>query len=142
MSLVQWNPFHGMEDLFNRLERGNVVRAGRGAGDAWTPAVDITESPKEYTVKAELPGVKKDEVKVNVENGVLTVSGERKAEHEEKDARFHRVERSYGTYSRSFSLPDDVVQDKIAAEYKDGVLLVHLPKTDIKKTTPTQVAVQ
>lgn len=141
MSLVQWNPFREMEDFFNRLQRSGVP-ATRGAGEAWAPAVDITESPREYTVKAELPGVKKEEVKINVENGVLTVSGERKAEHEEKDARFHRVERSFGSYSRSFSLPEDVVQDKIAAEYKDGVLFVHLPKTDIKKAIPTQVAVQ
>jgi HSP20 family protein len=141
MSLVQWNPFREMEDFFTRLQR-NDLPATRAGTTAWAPAVDITESPKEYTVKAELPGVKKEEVKVGVENGILTVSGTRKAEHEEKDARLHRVERSYGSYSRSFSLPDDVLQDKIAAEYKDGVLHVHLPKTDIKKAVATQVAVQ
>lgn len=141
MSLVQWNPFREMDELLSRLQRGGLVK-GRTPGDAWAPAVDISETSKEYTVKAELPGVKKDDVKVNVENGVLTLSGERKSEHDEKDERFHRIERSYGAYSRSFSLPEDVAEDKIAAECKDGVLFIHLPKAEVKKPTAKQISVQ
>lgn len=140
MALVQWNPFREMDELLNRFQRGGAV-ANR-AGDAWAPAVDIAETPKEYTVKAELPGVKKEEVKVSVENGVLTISGERRSEHEEKDARVHRVERTYGAYSRSFSLPENVQQDAITAESNDGVLTVHLPKTEVKRSSTTQIKVQ
>lgn len=142
MSLVQWNPFREFDDFLSHLTRAGNVLKGQSAGDNWLPAVDIGETPKEYTVEAELPGVKKEDVKIQVENGILTLSGERKSEQEDKDARFHRVERSYGAYSRSFSLPDDVVQDKITAESKDGVLIIRLPKTDIKKAAAKQIAIQ
>ena len=142
MALAQWNPFHELEDLMTRLQHPAGALRARAAGDSWAPVVDISETAKEYTVRADLPGVKKEDVKINVENGVLTVSGERKSEHEDKDARLHRVERSYGAYSRSFSLPEDVLEDKISAEYKDGTLVVRLPRTDIKKVGAKQIAVQ
>ncbi len=94
----------------------------------WSPLVDVTEDDQEYLVKAELPELKKEEVKVTVENGELTISGERKFEKEEKDKKYHRIERSYGSFSRSFFLPEGVNGEKIAADFKEGVLTVHLPK--------------
>lgn len=141
MALVQWNPFREMDELMSRFQRG-LSRPAAGELDSWAPAVDISETAKEYTVKAELPGVKKEDVKVQVQNGVLTLSGERKIEREDKDEKYHRVERSYGSYSRSFVLPDNVAQDKISAECKEGVVTVRLPKTEITKTATTQIKVE
>lgn len=96
----------------------------------WKPACDITEDDNEYLVTADLPEVKKDEVKVNIDNGVISISGERKTESEKKDKKkkYHRIERSYGSYQRSFRLPENVKEDGVQAEFKDGVLRVHLPK--------------
>ena len=105
----------------------------------WVPLVDITEDDAEYLIKAELPEVKKEDVAVKVENGVLTLSGERKSITEEKNVRFHRVERAYGRFSRCFSVPDDADETKVAAEYKDGLLKVHLPKSE--KAKPRTIAV-
>ena len=93
-------------------------------------------------MKADLPEMKKDEIKVNVENGVLSVSGERKAEKEEKNKKFHRIERSYGSFLRSFTLPEDADGAKVAAEFKDGVLKVHLPKSSAAKPKAVEVKVQ
>ena len=96
----------------------------------WKPACDITEDDNEYLVTADLPEVKKDEVKVNIDNGVISISGERKTESEKKDKKkkYHRIERSYGSYQRSFRLPENVKEDEVQAEFNDGVLRVHLPK--------------
>src|SRR5436309_3740613 len=129
-TMTKWNPFKEMEDLENRLSTlfGRApVRRGNGEEEfitmtEWAPLVDITEDDKEYLIKAELPEVKKDDVKVTVESGVLTISGERKFEREEKDKRYHRIERSYGSFTRSFNVPDDADDAKVAAEFKDGVL--------------------
>ena len=134
MALVQWNPFREMDDLLSRFQRGGVPTRTRSELESWAPVVDIVESEKEYTVKAELPGVNKDDVRISLENGILTLSGERKSEHEEKDKKTHRIERSYGSYARSFVLPDDVQEEKITAESKDGVLSIHLPRSGTKKT--------
>ena len=95
----------------------------------WIPTVDISETEGEYLIKAELPEVRKEDVKVTVENGVLTLQGERRQEKEEKGKRFHRVERSYGSFVRSFSLPESVDESAVKAEYKDGVLHVTLQKS-------------
>ncbi len=108
----------------------------------WTPLVDIIEDNNEYLVKAELPELKKEEVKVNVENGQLTISGERKSEKEEKGKKFHRIERSYGSFLRSFTLPESVNADTVSAEFKDGVLSVHLPKDEKAKPKSIEVTVQ
>lgn len=107
----------------------------------WVPLVDIAEDDKEYLVKAELPELKKEEVKVNVENGVLTLSGERKFEKEEKTTKYHRVERAYGSFKRGFNLPDDVDTAKVSAEFKDGVLKVHLPKSANSKPKSIEIKV-
>lgn len=144
MALTLWNPFREMDDLLTRFQRsyGVAPSAGAAAVADWAPSVDIAESDKEYTVKADLAGVKKEDVKIDVQNGVLTISGQRKFEKEEKDQKHHRVERAYGSFTRSFTLPEDVLEDKISAESKDGVLQVHLPKTDIRKSKGTSIKVQ
>ena len=107
----------------------------------WAPLADIIEDDKKYIVKAELPEVKKEDVKVTLEKGVLTISGERKFEKEEKNKKYHRVERAYGSFERSFVLPEGTTPDKLTADYKDGVLKVHLPKSVEAKANPLEVKV-
>lgn len=137
----KWNPFKEMEDLSNSLSAlmsrnfGRPPVSAEGEENAivqaeWAPLVDIAEDEKSYFIKAELPEVKKEDVKVNLESGVLTISGERRFEKEEKGKRYHRVERAYGTFSRSFTLPENADASKVNAEYKDGVLQVHVAKTE------------
>ena len=106
-----------------------------------TPLADITEDDKEYLIKAELPEMKREDVKVTVENGVLTISGERKVEKEEKKRKYHRVERGYGTFMRSFTLPDDADFNKVNAEFKTGLLTVHVPKSEHAETKQIEVKV-
>jgi len=107
----------------------------------WAPLVDITEDDKEYLIKAELPEVKKEDLSVVVENGVLTIRGERKLQKEEKGRRYHRVERAHGTFTRSFTVPDDADGSKVNAEFKDGVLDVHLAKSERCKPRSIEVKV-
>ena len=147
-ALTRWDPFKEMEETQNRLARIfglSPARAGSGDKEAmtiaqWAPSVDISEDDKEWLVKTDLPEVKKEDVKVMVENGVLTITGERKFEKEEKDKKYHRIERAYGNFFRSFALPDAADGSKVAAEFKDGVLKVHLPKNE--KATPKAVEVK
>lgn len=106
----------------------------------WAPAVDIIEDEKEYLIKVELPEIPKEAVKVTMEGGTLTISGERKGEKEEKGRRFHRIERYYGSFARSFTVPDDAEDGKVNAEFKDGMLRVHLAKTE--KARPKQIEVK
>lgn len=149
-TLTLWNPFQELDEVQNRLGSffGRFPRFGNGNGNGglkladWSPQVDITEDDKEYLLKTDLPEIKKDEIKVNVENGVLSVSGERKAEKEEKNKKFHRIERSYGSFMRSFNLPEDANGAKVTAEFKDGVLQVHLPKSPVAKSKAVEVKVQ
>jgi HSP20 family protein len=152
MTLMRWDPFRELEQTastFNRLfDRPLVTRPLRGAlgeesliGVDWAPLVDIEETAKEFLIKAELPDVKKEEVKVALEDGVLTIQGERKMEKEEKDRKVHRVERSYGKFLRSFTVPRDVDDKKVMAEFKDGVLLVHVPKAEVAKPRLIEVKV-
>ncbi|HLZ36077.1 MAG TPA: Hsp20/alpha crystallin family protein [Nitrospira sp.] len=135
MALVRWDPFRELEDMSARLNRMFARPALPAAGKEtltvadWIPTVDISETDGEYLIKAELPEVKKEDVKVTVEDGVLTVQGERRQEKEEKGKKYHRVERSYGTFVRSFTLPESVDEGAVKAEYKDGMLNLHLPKT-------------
>lgn len=138
MSLVRWEPFREMDSLFNRY-LGSMGRAWRDDNGNWTPVANITENEKEYVIKAELPEVKKDDVKVSLQNGVLTISGERKHEKKEKNENEIRVESFYGTFSRSFALPDNIDEQAVSAESKEGVLSVHIPKTAAAK--PKQIAV-
>ena len=105
----------------------------------WAPLVDITEDQKEYVIKAELPDVKKDEVKINVQNDVLSISGDRKYEKEEHDQKHHRIERAYGSFLRSFTIPEDADPEQVSAEFKDGLLRVHLLKTERSKPKSIEV---
>jgi HSP20 family protein len=145
--LAKWNPFRELEDIQNRLVSLFGRTPMRGLGEEamtvseWTPLVDIAEDDKEYLVKAELPEVKKEDVKVTVENGVLTIIGERKFEKEEKGKKYHRVERAYGSFMRSFTLPEGAAGEKITAEFKDGVLQVHLAKSAEAKPKSIDVKV-
>lgn len=144
-----WDPFRELGTLESRLEKylGRPLLAGNGGQKEamtvaqWAPAVDVTEDDKEYLVKAELPDLKKEDVKVTVENGELTISGERKFEKEEKGKKYHRIERSYGSFVRSFTLPEAVNGEKVNAEFKDGLLAVHLPKDEKAKPKSVEVKV-
>ncbi len=132
----EWNPFCELDELHNRLSGflgGNTLtKRANGREDitvaAWAPLVDITEDDKEYVLKADLPEVKRNNVRVRIEDGVLYLSGERHFEKEEKGKRYHRVERAYGSFARSFMLPDDADPNQVQAEFKDGVLNVHVAK--------------
>ena len=114
-------------------------QSGCQAVSEWTPVVDISEDANEYLIKAELPEVKREDVKITVENGVLALSGERRFEKEETGRKYHRVERAYGSYQRSFNLPEDADSDKVTADFKDGLLQIHLGKKELVK--PRQIEV-
>jgi HSP20 family protein len=151
MNLVRWDPFRELEEMGERFSRilptvgrmGRVPEAGREAMTVpdWAPMVDIVETKDEYLIKAELPEVKREDVKVSVENGVLTLRGERKMEKEEKDKKVHRIERYYGSFLRTFTVPEEVEEAKVKAEFKDGLLYVHLPKTERAKPKAIEVKV-
>ncbi|TKS59902.1 MAG: heat-shock protein Hsp20 [Nitrospira sp.] len=147
MTLVRWDPFRELEDMSERLNRVFTRPASRTGGKEhlivadWVPTVDISETDGEYLIKAELPDVKKEDVKVTVEDGVLTLQGERLREKEEKGKKYHRVERSYGSFLRSFTLPESVDESGVKAEYKDGLLNLHLPKTEKVKPKAIDVKV-
>ena len=145
----QWDPFKELEAMENRLGLlfgrlpGNRERKQEAmALSQWAPLVDITEDTKEYVVKAELPEMKKEEVKVSVEDGVLSISGERSLEKEDNDRKYHRIERAYGSFSRSFTIPEGTDTAKVTAEFKDGVLKVHLPKNNKAAPKAVQVKVE
>ncbi|WP_455241827.1 Hsp20/alpha crystallin family protein [Petrachloros mirabilis] len=147
--LTRWSPLKELEEMEKRLStlfgRAPVPTAGDKkeaiAVAEWSPLVDITEDEKEYLVKAELPEMKKEEIKINVHDDVLSISGERKYEKEEKGKKYHRVERAYGSFMRSFTLPEDADGSKVSAEYKDGVLRVHLPKSEKAKPKAVEIKV-
>lgn len=146
MNIVRWDPFRELEDVSGRLNRLFSRRLIPAAEDEaffadWTPAADVQETDKEYLIKADLPEVKKEDVKVEYEDGVLTLEGERKLEKEEKGKRFQKIERSYGRFMRRFALPADVDERKILAEFKDGVLNVHLPKSERAKPKAIEVKI-
>ncbi|HEY2517183.1 MAG TPA: Hsp20/alpha crystallin family protein [Polyangiaceae bacterium] len=125
--LNRWDPFTEIARLQDEMTR-HLAPPTERRGYGFIPPVDIYEDKDAIYVKAELPGVKPDEVKLHVENNILTLTGERKFEKEEKKEGYHRVERSYGTFTRSFALPNNVVGEQVAADMADGVLTVKLPK--------------
>lgn len=146
MALIKWEPMREIEDLFDRYTRAMGWPANRGqemvaTGD-WTPRVDISETDNEFTIKAEIPDVKREEVKVSVENGMVTIQGERRQEKEEKGKKFHRVERYYGKFVRSFNLPANVDETRIKATFKDGMLNLQIPKTEAAKPKAIEVKVE
>jgi HSP20 family protein len=148
MNIVRWDPFRELEEVSSRLNRffgQPAVRRGTEDESAffadWAPAVDVQETETEYLVKADLPEVKKEDVKVDIKEGILSVEGERRQEKEEKGKKFHRIERSYGKFVRRLAVPTDVDEQKVGAEFKDGVLQVHLPKTAAAKPRAIDIKV-
>jgi HSP20 family protein len=148
--VTTWNPIKEMDEAQNRLDRfflGSFPdRMGSGeiprlAVADWSPEVDISEDDQGYLLKADLPEIKKDDVRITVEDGILSVSGERKSEKDDHKKKFHRIELSFGTFRRSFTLPEDADSTKVTAELRDGVLRVHLPTTPAAKSKATQVKV-
>jgi HSP20 family protein len=107
----------------------------------WIPTVDISETDTEFLIKAELPDIRKEDVKITLQHGVPTIQGQRAQEKEEQGTRYHRVERAYGTFARTFTLPDSVDDTKVKAEFKDGVLNLHLPKSEKAKPKAIEVKV-
>ncbi|NMT62811.1 Hsp20/alpha crystallin family protein [Marinobacter orientalis] len=149
-NITRWNPVNELDDLMNRynrlfgLARGNSEREGKDlfSSSDWTPAVDIKETPEAFNIEAELPGMSKDDVKVTVQDGVLSIQGERKHEEETDDKKHHRVERFYGSFLRRFTLPENVDEDSIRANFKDGVLSLTLTKVEPAEPKAIEVDVQ
>src|SRR5947209_4560386 len=148
-NLITWNPLREMEaqNRFNRFLGEFPNRMGSGeihslAVADWSPEVDISEDEHGYLLKADLPEIKKDDVRITVEDGILNVSGERKTEKEDQKRKFHRIERSCGTFRLSFTLPEDADSTKVTAEFRDGVLKVHLPTTPIARSKAIEIKVK
>ena len=146
MTLVRWRPFGdlcNLQDDFSRMFEGFFERGARQSedGGVWMPATDIQETKDDVVVSVEIPGMKKDEIKVTVQDNILTIRGEKKQEKEEKDINYHRIERNYGSFTRSFSLPTSVQADKISAIYEAGVLRVMLPKAEEAKPKEIPITV-
>ena len=147
MSLIKWQPFGDFDDAFSRLMPSLLGRGGRvtpenGGKFAWAPSADISETEQDYLIRAELPAVKKEDVKVTLDQGMITIHGERKDDKETKDEKFHRVESFRGAFSRSFSIPENIDEKAIRADAKDGVLTVHLPKAKSAMPKTVEVKVQ
>jgi HSP20 family protein len=145
MAMLRWEPFREMENVLRRFAPlylpDNGVARDETAPRNWIPLANISESENEYLVRVELPDVKKEDVKIAVADGVITISGERKLEHEDKSENEIRVESIYGAFTRSFVLPDNVDEKSIRAEAKDGVLRVHIPKAKTNKSEPLAIEV-
>jgi HSP20 family protein len=156
MSLIRWNPGRELgtfpsdvlnmqreiNRMFDSFFRSESPEGMPLAASVWTPAVDIAEDDNGYVVKAELPGVKKDQVKITMQDNVLSIRGEKEEEKESRSSSYHRVERSYGAFERRFSLPSNVRQDGIDATFKDGILTVTLPKAEEAKPKQIDVTVK
>ena len=146
--LAAWNPFGELESWFAPWEGflsrrrlfGDLLRDWPSAPRAFVPAVELSENDSRYTLTVEVPGVKKDDVHVDLREGMLVVHGEKKSEREEKKERSRYIERSYGSFSRSFSLPPDADPDRLEASFKDGVLTIQIPRTQESK--PRQIAIK
>ena len=146
MAIVRWEPLRDLMTAqrdFDRMFRG--VFSPEGEGDlstrTWAPPVDIYENGDNLVLKAEVPGVNPDDVEIRVEDNTLYLKGERKFEKEVKEQNYHRVERTYGTFTRSFSLPNSVDADKVTASYNDGVLTLTMPKKEEAKPRTIKINV-
>jgi HSP20 family protein len=142
MNVIRWEPFREVDEMLRQYSPlfSRALRRNRGEAGEWTPVADISETDQEYVIKAELPEVKKEDVKVTLDNGIMTIAGERKYQKEQNDASEIRIESFYGTFSRSFSLPDNIDANGIRAETKDGVLRVKIPK--IQAAAPKSVSIE
>lgn len=150
-ALTRWDPFRELEEMTARLNDvlgggRDLARIDNGGREAmrvadWRPVVDIEETSDEYLIKAELPEVKKEDVKISLENGVLTIQGQRMQETETGDRKVHRVERFYGNFMRTFALPDDVEPDGVKAEFRNGMLYVKLRKSETARPRAIEIKV-
>jgi HSP20 family protein len=136
MAITRWSPFRDVVSVQDEMSRlfddvfGQRLARVQWTEGVWSPSVDVTEDKDSVVVKAEMPGLNKDDIKISVQDSILTLKGEKKQEKEEKETDYHRIERSYGSFCRSFQLPTTVRADKIKANYEDGVLSIILPKTE------------
>ena len=153
MTLVKWNPARellNVEREFNKLFNTFNSRFGFDESTmneelenaVWSPLTDISENKDQYILKLDLPGVSKENLKLNFHDGELIISGERKQEKEDKDSKYHRIERTYGKYYRSFTLPQTIQADKINAEFKDGQLTITVPKSEEAKPKELEIKVK
>ena len=145
MTIVRWEPFRELSSLqteMNRLFNAAFDPSGPGNGGTarrWAPAMDLLETDDHFVLRADLPGMTESDVNIELEDNVLTVSGERKAEHEEKREGFYRVERAFGTFSRSLTLPKGVDADAVTAGFENGVLEVRVPKPEQRKPRKIEI---
>lgn len=147
-TLTRWSPFREIDAVFDQLNRGlGLTRLSRDSGREtmrvadWSPIVDIVETDGDYEIKVELPEVRKEDVTVSVDDGVLLIQGERKMEREENGRKYHRVERTHGSFARSFTLPDNVDATTVRATHKNGMLYVHLGKAEEAKPRSIEIKV-
>jgi HSP20 family protein len=147
MRVIKWEPFRDVDDVFDRFVADSLRRwprppaEGRVASD-WAPAADVSETEGEYLIKADLPAVRKEDVSLTVQDGVLTLAGERRQEKHAESEKLHRVERTYGSFARRFALPENVDEQGIRAESRDGVILIHIPKQKVEQPQPRQIEIQ
>jgi len=146
MRVIKWEPFRDMDDVFDRvlaesMRRWPRVAAENRAAQDWAPAADVSETEAEYLIKADLPEVRKEDVSITVQDGVLTLSGERKQEKAADGEKLHRVERVYGSFVRRFALPENADEQGITAESRDGVILIHIPKVKVVQPQPRQIEI-
>ena len=144
-TLTRYNPFRELDEMMTPLrlfqDSVNRIFSEGAATRPWTPSVDIKETENEITLIADVPGVDQKDLEIKIEDGTLTLKGERKFEEEKKGEGYHRIERGYGSFVRCFSIPDSVDPEKVKASYKNGVLTVHLPKKEVAKPRTVKVSV-
>jgi len=147
MTIVRWEPLRELSSLQSEMNRlfNTVFDSPQSAGQGtvlrrWVPAMDLVESGDHFVLRADLPGMSEDDIEIELEDGTLTVSGERKAEHEEREEGFHRVERSFGAFSRSLTLPKGIDADAVAASFDRGVLEIRIPKPEARKPRRIEIA--
>jgi HSP20 family protein len=146
MRVIKWEPFRDMDDVFDRFVAESMRHWPRAAtanraAQEWAPAADVSETEVEYLIKADLPEVRKEDVSLTVQDGVLTLSGERKQEKRAEGEKLHRIERVYGSFARRFALPENADEQGITAESRDGVILIHIPKVKLVQPQPRQIEI-
>ena len=146
MRVIKWEPFRDVDDVFDRFFAETMRRWPRStearAALDWAPPADVSETDAEYLIKADLPEVRKEDVSITVQDGVLTLSGERKQEKRVDNEKMHRVERVYGSFARRFALPENADEQGISAESRDGVILIRIPKVKVVQPQPRQITIQ
>jgi HSP20 family protein len=147
MRVIKWEPFRDIDDVFDRFFADAFRRLPRSAAEAgtspaWAPPADVIETAGEYLIKAEIPEVRREDLSVTVQDGVLTLAGERKQEKREDGERMHRVERRFGSFERRFALPEDADDQAIRAESREGIVTIHIPRHKVTQPQPRQIQVQ